>query len=244
MIGVTSLLANAKVSSKDFSLYTIPSGVEDLAFRVDSKDINRVLRSKKIISKNETVFALSYWYKGKWRVELGGAEKVSQGIQDLILESFSQKSALVWGNSFSKWIKGYSVESRTSRQVVYNDPSGLLEKSEVLVNRSRKKIVINEKKPIGTIRTSINLSYPKWAGSKPVLKSSLRVAYEGTRVLKTETKMIYKKFDANKYLPNIVRIHSTQSVTFESASSINREIAEEFEFSDYKVNQGLGKTKI
>lgn len=243
MTGMILLSSNAFTSTEKFEFYTITNDVKDLAFKIESKEINETLRSKKIISAKEAVYANAYWYKGEYKVELQGA-KLSGEMKALITQAYTQKAYFVWGNSFEKWIDGYKIKTSSSKQLVYDDPSGLLEKSEILVNRSKNKIVINEKKPIGTIRTSINLEYPKWSKKFPVFKKSSRVAYEGSRVLRTNIELDYKLTKSKKYFPSLVKIKSTQSVTFESSSSIDRNINEEFIYTNYRINDGIAKNKI
>ena len=244
MIGGIIWLGAKGYSQESFDQYNIPAEVKDLAFKIESKELNDTLKAKKVIAPDANVFARAYWYKGKSAVELEGAKGIRKEIRELIKASFDQKAALVWGDDFKKWISGYELERNSPLQKVYTDPSGVLEKSEITINRSKDKIIINEKKPIGTVRTTVSFIYPKWAKGKAVVSDTSQIAFEGSRVLRTKLKIKYAKVSNNVYLPSEVFGDSTQSVTFSSDQTVDRKVLERFKFSDFKINKDIADDKI
>lgn len=244
LIGGIFFVNTSVFSKTDFNLYTLPASIKDLSFKISSEQLNEVLKSKKILSPEQNVYALAFWYKGKKKIELRGVNKLKREIKVMIKEAFEQKTSFVWGNDFSKWIEGYSEEHPGKDQLLYKDPTGILEKSEISINHSKQRIVINEKKPIGSIRTNVELSYPKWSKSKAVIQKTSRVAYEGSRVVRSSTQITFEKVKDKIYLPTKIAVQSTQSVTFESEASLDRIVNEEFIISDYKINRGIAKDEL
>lgn len=242
--GAIFLASHNAFSKTDFNLYSIPDGVKDLTFTISSEQLNKVLRSKKILNPEQLVSAQAFWYKGRKKIVLQGAKNLKKEVKDLIREAFEQKAALVWGNDFSDWTRGYSEEKSSEGQLLYTDPTGILEKSEISINHSKERVVINEKKPIGSIRTNLELTYPKWSKLKGVVETTSRIAYEGSRVIRTNIQVEYKKIISGVYLPRKISAQSTQSVTFESAESLDRKVNEEFIMSGYKINKGIAEDKF
>lgn len=244
LIGASLFQTNSLLAKTDFNIYSLPDGIDDVSFTLYSDQINDVLKSKKILAPGQQVSAKAFWYKGKHLIELEGAKKLKREVKTMIIEAFEQKASLVWGSDFKKWTEGYSEERASDGQLIYKDPTGILEKSEITINHSRDKILVNEKKPIGTVRTEIELSYPKWSKSKAVIEKTTRIAYEGSRVIRSNTQVVFKKYKKKFYLPVKILVQSTQSVTFEAQASLDRKVNEEYSISDYQINKGIAKSKL
>lgn len=246
VIGAITLFSFSSLvhSKEDFNIYSLPVGVEDLAFTIQSEQINKMLKSKKILSPGQTVSAKAYWYKGTSKIELIGATKLKREIKEMISEAFAQKASYVWGNSFEKWTEGYSREDQGEGKIIFTDPIGILEKTEISINHTKQKIVVNEKRPIGSVRTEIELSYPEWSKGKAVIEKTSRIAYEGSRVIRSSSRIFFKMFEGSFFFPSQIDVTSTQSVTFESSASLDRNVDEEFIFSNYQLNKKIAQKNI
>ena len=211
--------------------------IKKITFQMQSSEIENLLVTKKKLEASSQLKAHVTWTKlnNKIVVKLIPNSLLDHSVTKLLEENFRMKTAIVLGSKFNRWIKGYKLTDKRKSQLTYTDPTGLLEKSEIVINLSRNNIIISEKKPIGSIRTSFELFYPIWSSSKAVIKSVSRVAYEGARILRTKTKIEYKQVEKNIYLPVKISSEATHGVSFESSSSIERNLNNIYIISDYKL---------
>lgn len=239
MSGVIYLLIPISNSRAEIAeqFYNPLKDIKSMSFIMSSPAIVNLLVTKKKMTNASGLKAYIEWSANREElsVELKTSAKLDSITQGLVIEMFRNKASLVIGNNFDTWIKGYKASEKKGQQIVYTDPSGLLDKSEITMTKSRTKLIVAEKKPIGSIRTSYELMYPKWSADKAVIKEVSRVAFEGARILRVKTQIKYKKIILNKYFPVKITSQSTHGVSFDSSHSIERNLDSTFEITSYKI---------
>jgi hypothetical protein len=223
----------AIVTEKNY--YNFTNGIDELSFDVASESINELITTKFALDKKISITASVSWEDDEdLKVAITNLEKLPSRIQKFVKDIFTARVQIVLGGNFEQWVKGYKEHSRKKGVVSYQDPTGLLDRSEITFQESTARLSVIEKKPIGTTRTWYYYKRMNWSRGLKVLDRVSRSVYEGSRAIRSESTLSYKKH-GDHWMPKTLTTETTQGVSMNSKDSVERLITEVFEFTNFKI---------
>lgn len=221
------------MTEKNYHSFT--KGLDEMSFDVSSESINELVTTKFALDEKVLIVASVNWEDGEdFEVKISNIEKLPSRIQKYITEIYTARIQIVLGGSFMNWVKGYKEHKRKKGVITYQDPTGLLDKSEITFQESSARLSVVEKKPIGTTRTWYFYKRMKWSRGLKVLDRVSRSVYEGSRAIRSESTLSYKK-QSGFWMPKTLTTKTTQGVSMNSKNSVERLITEVFEFTNFKI---------
>lgn len=206
--------------------------IRDLYFEIHNDDLKSLFESKGSLNKFDKFYCEVYWSKGRFEV-VARADELRNELKQILKMECERKSAFAIPDPKDKFLSEFKFVENKGGWAVYRDDKGTSDLNEVLYKKSKKEIVIIEKRPTGTTR--ITYSYGKAKG-KEVLEKVLMTSYEGTQNVTTKTLLKYKKV-GESVLPVQVTVSTVQNLVKKDMGAYSRNLDEVFYFKNYAVNE-------
>lgn len=235
-----STLSFSRVPDISSVLFLPAKQINDISFEIKSKQITDLLKEKSTKVNVEDFKAVVYKHKENIDVEIKGIKKVDPKIQEKLIGLIKDKAQIFLGTELLEWLLEYEYIEEKSGWYIYQDKTEVLDVAEIKIKYGPKMIKVIEKKPTGTLRTHYTLKKRPWSGGKSVITEVERKIYEGNQALHIKTKLNYQQINQTYLLSNL-EVVTKQQVNLGTDNKIEREIIENYDFTNISMAQGHAK---
>lgn len=205
------------------------------SFEVHSVQINELVKQKLLLKQSPKLAAQVSYANDKIDLKLLNAEIVPEVSRMRIYQSFLRKAKIVTGAEIAPWVKDYTYQkSKNINKHLYVDESGLLDRSEIIIEEKAKELIVTEIYPTGKIISKYYYYLPVWSRGKKVISKIKRISDTENEEQEVISYISYEKLSNRAWFPSNLTIETTQVLNPKTENEVTRKIEEKIIFSNYK----------
>lgn len=212
--------------------------IKDLMIELKSDSFKSFFKNHKL-SNNFNKVNLYWMQSGKLSSNFKNKSKKLRKIVNNYMEMIK---SIIFSDSLKEYLGDFKLEYKEKLNGIEALEKNSVKKENSLLIKilSDSKIMVIQRRPTGTFKTTYNYKKFKWSKNQYLLTSIDKISSEGLQI--SEFSMTIDYFEKNEFvgLPRVIKTRlSNRILNTLNKSEAEREFKEELKITEYKINKSV-----